>query len=83
MWIEILYGYFFFCLVTSIVMTLKSLFIFFKIKTGLRFFGKVAYLITTGVVTFLFAPIFFLILLFFYRGYELATIKHLTQGDQA
>lgn len=83
MWIDALQWYFFFCLVTSLGMVIKTIRIFFMVKPGLRFVGTLAYFLTTWVLTFLFAPIFFLIFLAFSSEYEKATIKHLTQGDQA
>lgn len=81
MWIDILYLYFFFCLVTSIAMVLKTLGIFFKSKPGIPLLGTITYLLTVGLITFALAPIFFFIYLFYSKGYEESTIKHLTQGD--
>jgi len=82
MWLDVIRTYGFFCLVTALTYGVITIGIFRELGIKMRVMALIAYLATTMFITFLFAPVFFIILLFFSNEYKVAVARNLIDNNE-
>lgn len=82
---NIVYYYMIFCLVTAICTVYLNIKVFRIAKPPLNFSGKLTYFTTMAAMSFIFAPIFFLVFIFYSQTYIDGAVERVkkTFGDES
>lgn len=82
LWLEALRLYAFFCLVTSIGFMVLTASVFLEVKPSYFTWGSIfGYFGTTALISFLGAPVFFIIFIVYSKEYKEALYNHLVNGE--
>ena len=68
--------YAFFCLVTALSYIVLNMYYVWIFKPGFGKTGTLIYLLVTGLSTFIFAPVFFIVLIFCQNLFEIVESDH-------
>jgi hypothetical protein len=72
-----MFYYFLFCSVTTICILILTAKVFLQVKPYIHPIGLISYFATTGILVFLFAPVFFIIYIFYSEVYVDALIRNI------
>lgn len=73
--------YAFFCLVTTFCFVVLNMCYIWQIKPDFGTTGRIVYLAVIAVTTFIFAPVFFIVLIFYPEVYKAAVYANLSKQD--
>lgn len=80
MLLDILLWYLFFCSVTSIYAVIINIKVFIREQVAGPFLGILAYLLTTLILAFIGAPLFFVALIFYSEIYEESIVNSINNA---